>query len=220
MTKALLIFFQFSFSTYCFALSRDTIRTVSTSTIDGVKYKAVYYASDKIAIKKPGSKPVLTLRANDLQLSYAGFDSFQFTDFNYDGYKDLLITYIANVPDICDLLLYNHRTHTFKQVRGFEKFPEPIRIPHTTFYYSYHASGCADANWDSDLFKIVNFKAIRMGNIQGLECGGKEGIFITKIRGQSVKMYKQQPISTINHYKNYKGGFIKGYWIHHYKEFK
>gem|GEM_PF-5245252 len=34
--------------------------------------------------------------------------------------------------------------------------PPPQRINGTHYFYSYHKSGCADMDWDSDLFYIHN----------------------------------------------------------------
>jgi hypothetical protein len=206
-------------SIYCFAKNHDTIRFISTSKIDGVKYQAVGYSSGMIVIETAGGKVVLSLKRSE-QFDFGNFGIFQFIDFNHDGFKDILIPYITNALGICDLLLYNKHAHTFTQVRNFYLFPSAVHIPHSKYYYSYHRSGCADSNWDSDLFKIVSFKTIGIGNIKALKCGGKEGIFITKIKGNTVKPHKQLPISTINHHKRYKWGFIREYWMHHYKEFK
>jgi hypothetical protein len=39
-----------------------------------------------------------------------------FVDFNGDGYKDILIDYMTNIPGIRDLLLYDITNKTFKKV--------------------------------------------------------------------------------------------------------
>eukprot|EP01132_Coremiostelium_polycephalum_P020907 gene20907-24848_t len=96
---------------------------------------------------------------------------FEFKDFNGDGYKDIIIHYRTNVPGIEDLLLYAADEKTFKEVLDFQSFPAPEKIKGTDYYYSYHRSGCADMNWTSDLFYIKNYKAIRIGTIEGYECG-------------------------------------------------
>ncbi len=219
MSKILATHLFLLINSCCFAFNRDTVRSVIHSTIDGVRYQAVYYSSHTLIIKKANGKPVLTFKGDNPDLDIAGFDKFYFTDFNSDGFKDIRITYFSNVPGVDVLLLYDKHTRTFKMLKDFIQFPSALRLPHTRYYYSYHRSGCADMNWDSDLFKIVNFKAIRLGNIKGLECGGKEGIFITKAKGEILKAHKQFTISTISHYKNYKWGFIRNYWLHYYKEF-
>lgn len=204
----------------CLAQKRDTIRSMITSTVDGVKYQAIYYSNYNLIIRKANGKPILTFKGNDPELDLEGFNSFYFTDFNHDGYKDIRITHYSNVPGIDDLLLYDKHTRTFQKLKEFDQFPSAVSLPHTHYYYSYHRSGCADSNWDSDLFKSVNYRAIKMGNIKGLECREKEGIFITRIKGNIVKPHQQLPISTIHRYKDYKWGFIRDYWLHHYKEFR
>jgi hypothetical protein len=128
----------------------------------------------------------------------------------------------GNTPERFDLLLYVPATKSFRQIKNFENFPAPEKINGTKYYYSYHKSGCADANWDSDLFYINNFKAIRIGNISGRQCensGIKDGLYINKFRNEKKILFKTFNIDTINKYKDYKWGFIKEYWVKNYKLF-
>ena len=78
-------------------------------------------------------------------------------------------------------------------------------------------------NWDSDLFYIDNFKAIRIGNIAGRQCdnrdGEKDAVYIHKVYGDKEKLFKTLPIDTIGKYKDFKWGFIKEYWTKNYKLF-
>lgn len=145
-----------------------------------------------------------------------------FDDFNKDGYKDIRIMYMTNVPGIEDLLLYDKEEKTFKKVIGFDEFPATSKMANTNYYYSYHRSGCADMNWTSDLFYIDDYKPIKIGTIRGYECadsGIKDGIYIYKIAaGKQIKV-KQLKINIINNYKGYKWGFIKNYWYKNYKLF-
>lgn len=191
--------------------------TYKTARVDGILYKAIYNASDgKISILKSNGEMVSRINSWD----YLSFDSFKFTDFNEDGYKDLLVEYISNVPGVCELLLYDKRTKKFVQVKDFPDYPAPEKLNGTSLYYSYHRSGCADSNWDSDLFKIINNKIIKIGNISGMDCGGKEvGVFISKIKGTKERLIKKYPIKEIEKYKNYKWGFIEQYWKRNYRKF-
>ena len=145
-----------------------------------------------------------------------------FDDFDKDGYKDIKVKYVTNVPDIEDLLLYDKREKTFKKVVGFDEFPAAVKIAGTKYYYSYHRSGCADMTWTSDLFYIKNFKSVKVGTIWGRECGNrdiKDGVYIYKIvAGKEIKI-KQLNIKIIYKYKDYKWGFIKNYWYENYKLF-
>lgn len=77
-------------------------------------------------------------------------------------------------------------------------------------------------NWDSDLFNIQNFKAVRIGNISGRECensGIKDGVYINTVRGEKKTLVKTLPASTLAKYKDHKWGFIKDYWTRNYKQF-
>lgn len=146
----------------------------------------------------------------------------KFVDFNGDGYKDILIEYMTNVPGIADVLLYDKAQNTYKKVSDLQAFPAAERIGNSGYYYSYHRSGCADKNWDSDLFYIKNYKTVKIGNISGNECGDtdvKDGIYISKIRGEKQTQFAKLPINTIRQYKDYKWGFIKQYWHKNYKRF-
>lgn len=143
----------------------------------------------------------------------------EFKDFNGDGFLDIIIHYITNVPGIYDLALFDQKSGKFKMVQNFDAFPAAEKIKNSNYYYSYHRSGCADANWDSDLFKIVNYKAIRLGNIQGLGCEriDKNGIFIHKVQNEEliqIEEYKREP-----NYYNDKWDFIKNYWAKNYRKF-
>ena len=145
-----------------------------------------------------------------------------FVDFNGDGYKDILIDYMTNVPGIEDLLLYDKAQRTYKKVVNFQDFPDPKRIANSAYYYSYHRSGCADMNWDSDLFYIKNYKAVKIGNISGNQCGNEyinEGLYISKmVEGKKIGVNKL-PINILKQYKDSKWGFIKRYWQRNYKSF-
>jgi len=130
---------------------------------------------------------------------------------------------MANVPGIADLIVYDIKNQKFVQVENFSKFPDSRPITETKYFYSYHRSGCADMDWDSDLFYIENFKTIKIGNISGRECENtivKDGIYIYSITGENKKLIKTMPIGTINKYKDYKWGFIKDYWSKNYKLFE
>jgi hypothetical protein len=202
---------------YLFA-QEDTYEATSAK-IDGVRYKAIYKSSDwSISIVKPNGKIVLYLKNTDYYDE--GFSSFKFVDFNRDGYKDLFIEHMSNVPARCDLLLYDKRSKKFVLIKDFPDYPAPEKLKGTDLYYSYHRSGCADSNWDSDLFKIINNKIIKIGNISGLDCGDKEvGVFISKIQGSKEQLIRKYPISEIEKYKNHKWGFIKKYWKRNYRKF-
>lgn len=77
-------------------------------------------------------------------------------------------------------------------------------------------------NWDSDLFYIKDFKAVRLANISGRECensGIKDGLYINKVSGGKKNLFKTLPIDTVHKFKDDKREFIKKYWIENYKLF-
>jgi hypothetical protein len=134
-------------------------------------------------------------------------------DFDADGATDILVTFMGNVPDVCDLFLFDRQRRTFRQVRNFRRFPAPTSIEGTPYYYSYHRSGCADMNWNSDLFRIENFTAIQIADISGVECDGMDqGVFVTKIGPDG----EEKPVATFTldvlDRPRYKWGFIEYYW--------
>lgn len=145
----------------------------------------------------------------------------RFLDFNRDGYKDLYIGYMTNVPDINDLALFDTLSGKFRLVEDLSDFPASQKIKGTDYYYSYHRSGCADLNWGSDLFYIKDYKTVRIGTIEGLGCENdpKQGIFVRKVTGRKEKLIRSFYLSTIDKYKNYKWGFIHDYWAKNYTLF-
>ena len=160
---------------------------------------------------------------NETYLKHAGdYFTWEFKDFNRDGYKDIYLDKGSNIPERFDLLLYVAATKSFRQIKDFEKFPAPEKIDGAKYYYSYHKSGCADMNWDSDLFYIKDYKAIRLANISGRECensGIKDGLYINKLRGEKKILLKTLAIDTVHTYKEDKWRFIKAYWTKNYKLF-
>ncbi|MNL73734.1 hypothetical protein D3C87_1992360 [compost metagenome] len=77
-------------------------------------------------------------------------------------------------------------------------------------------------NWDSDLFYIKDYKAIKLGNINGNQCENrdiKDGIYIHKISNGKEIEIQRLPIGLIEKFKNYKWGFIAEYWSKNYRKF-
>lgn len=192
-----------------------TLLHADTASILGETYIAIYKTNDTLYVLS--SKADTILKVPDLH------PNFEFDDFNGDGLKDIRIHYMSNVPAIQDLLLFDKSKRNFKLVENFSDFPDPNPVKGTKYYYSYHRSGCADMNWDSDSFFIENFKAVRIGNIAGRQCdnrdGEKDAVYIHKVRGDKEKLFKTLPIDTIWKYKDFKWGFIQEYWTKNYKLF-
>jgi hypothetical protein len=202
-------------TTFVSMAQSSKVKTYCSAKVDGSYYKALYYSDNSIALVRQSDGKKLIWKEDD------AVSSLQFVDFNRDGYKDLLVDYFTNVPDIWSLILFDVRSKSFIKVDKFENFPAAIRISHTNLYYSYHRSGCADMTWDSDLFIIDHFKAVAIGNINGTACNNQDkedGIYISKVRGDKLELYKKLPISTLSEFDD-KWGFIKQYWQRHYHEF-
>lgn len=160
---------------------------------------------------------------NEIYLSQSGeYFTWDFKDFNNDGYDDIFLSLNSNTPDVFNLLLYLPKTHSFKFIQDFNHFSAPEQIHETNYFYSYHESGCADMDWDSDLFYINKYKAIRIGNISGNQCensGIKDGLYIYKVHDEKKTLIKTLSIDIIKKYKDYKWDFIKEYWNKNYKLF-
>jgi hypothetical protein len=151
------------------------------------------------------------------------FANSKFIDFNGDGYKDLLISYVTNVPGIQDLILFDPQNNKFRKVTDFTEFPASQKIKGTNYYYSYHRSGCADMYWDSDLYELKNNQIKKMGHIAGRACNDpelKDGIYIFTVLDKKEKKISFYPIETLNNYKNGKWGFIKSYWTKNHNKFR
>jgi hypothetical protein len=202
----------------------QAIRTNQIKADTIVYSESLYINQQLFVVHQTNNDRIFVIKENrDTIFTRNDFSSdFEFKDFNGDGYKDIIIHYRTNVPGIEDLLLYAADEKTFKEVLDFQSFPAPEKIKGTDYYYSYHRSGCADMNWTSDLFYIKNYKAIKIGTIEGYECGNagiKDGIYISKVAGDQELPVKQYPIHVISKYKSYKWGFIQEYWKKNWRSF-
>lgn len=208
-------FFLITLTSNCQETRLDTsIIHADTARIDGISYTAIFRTDDLFYILD--SKENIVFKSKD----YYRF--FEFTDFNDDGKKDLMFSYLGNNP-IKDLILYDIKNRIFIPVKNFKDFPEATRIKGTKYYYSYHRSGCADMNWDSDLFYIENFSAIKLGNISGRECDNrdeKNGVYIHKLNGNKKELIEIKDINDVHKFKNDKWDFINDYWTKNFMTFE
>lgn len=192
----------------------SSIVHVDTATILGQHYTAIYRTDDYFFVINSTNDTVFSNK----ELC----PNFEFDDFDKDGYKDIRFHYMANSP-IEELVLFDKQAKIFRKVANFNNYPEPEKIIGTKYYYSYHKSGCADMNWESDLFYIENFKTFRIGNISGIECHDrdkKDGIYINKVTREKNVLYETLSVEILGKYKDYKWGFIKEYWTKNYTTFE
>jgi len=190
----------------------------------------------KIAVKTKSLNSdfvLLTIFCNSKQiltdtLDKAGLLKLEYVDFNTDKSKDILLTYSGNNPTYF-LYLFDTKTNTFKNVKGFDSFPDARQLTtNSTYYYSYHRAGCADLNWVSDLFVIENFKAIQKGHIYGQGCefeikANPQVIEIYKVlhnNEENKKMIGKLPLLKYIPNFNDKWDFIEKYWNKNYSKFQ
>ncbi len=193
----------------------STILKIESAVIDNMLYRASISSDYSLQIKDSTETVVFTLNNT--------YPNFEFRDYDQDGYKDLIISHISNVPGREDRIRYNPNLERFILIEGFSDYPNALRIEGTKYLYSYHRSGCADKNWDSDLFYIENHQTVKIGNIAGRECdddGVEDGIYIYKLHQDKLDLIQTIHIDTINKYQDYKWGFIADYWNKKYLEFR
>ncbi len=221
MKKYYLFFLLFYFKINLFAQKVNAIHVSQVAKVRDKNFKIILKSDGTLSIYNYKTNLIQRINQTSLYYGNAGFESLEFIDFNGDNHKDLLIHYMTNVPDVCDLLLYNSKKQKFIIVSNFTSFPVPKIIRGNKLYYSYRRSGCADLDWNSDLFAIKNYKAVAIGNIFGKECegDGPNRIEISRIKGTNKVLFKRLPISTIRKYKNDKWGFIKAFWTNNCDKF-
>jgi hypothetical protein len=160
-------------------------------------------------------------------LDAGGLSDLKFPDFDRDGNKDIILTYMGNNFTYY-LYLFDKTNNIFKIVDGFERFPEAIQLKtNPKYYYSYHRAGCADMNWVSDLFYIDNFRSIHIGHIYGKGCDFEvkenpqviEIYKITDNREENGKLIEKLPyLKSISDFGD-KCKFIEKYWNKNYEKF-
>lgn len=193
-------------------------RTAS-ATFDGTAYNATLNGDESLSIRAV-KKTVTYIKRADLYVIFEKFASLEFKDINGDGYPDLVVHYKSNIPNVTDAALYDKRSKKFVLITGYPNYPASERILNSNFYYSYHTGGCADMDWDSDLYKIVKYKIIPLGTISGKGCESsseKLGIYIYKMRHKKENLIKSLPITDLA--KGGKEAFIKAYWGGKYRDF-
>lgn len=157
-----------------------------------------------------------------------GLANIEFPDFNKDNNPDIMLTYMGN-NSIYSLYLFDQKTERFKSIEGFSKYPEAIQLKNQPdLYYSYHRAGCADMNWVSDLFKIVDSETVQLGHIYGQGCDyevneNPQIIEIYKVvdnNESNGKLIEELPYLKFIPDFGGKWSFIEKYWNENYKKFE
>lgn len=152
----------------------------------------------------------------------------EFIDFNKDSNQDIMFSFIGNNATY-RLYLFDTKNKTFKNVKGFDKFPYAVQLKsNPKFYYSYHRAGCADMNWVSDLFTIENFSTVHKGHIYGQGCDYEIETYPQKIEiykilnnnKDNTKVFEKLDYSKHIAEFGEKWDFIKSYWNKNYSKFK
>jgi len=171
-------------------------------------------------IKRPGN---FTIKNSERKIIYSHKDNpfdFEFSGFNGDEFPDIKMNYASNTPGLQELLLFDIKTNEFREVKSFNKYPNSKRINDSDFYYSYHGSGCADNDWGSELYKIVENEITELGKIQGLGCleNDKNGIYIYKVNGSKKQLLKYTKRE--QGYWKEKWDYIEKYWTENKTKFE
>jgi hypothetical protein len=180
MNKYLLIVFVIFGATNLFGQDRksDTTFVISKQTF---RFQTKDVNADQVTLTIFRNSEIIKTDTLDA----GGLSNLQFPDFDNDGNKDIMLTYLGNNFTYY-LYLFDKTNNEFKFVDGFDRFPEAMQLKtNPKYYYSYHRAGCADMNWVSDLFYIDNFKSIHIGHIYGQGCD-----FEVKENPQVIDIYK------------------------------
>lgn len=143
----------------------------------------------------------------------------EFTDFDQDDLTD--IVFRSNIKNEYDLIKFDTLTKRFRKVENFNKFPDPKRIANSKYWFSYHSAGCADECWESDLFYVENYKAVKIGNISKyyIDENGNIDFTINKvIKGKLISLQHIDKKLAVDWEKD-KFESIENYWKANYVKF-
>lgn len=199
------------------SMTKSQIQVFKRDTLinDNQKYIVKHFRDDNLDF----SLLILNEKFDTIYKHFDYIDDYEILDFNEDGFKDLRLDYITNTPDVIDIVLFDSYSKRFEIVKDLGYYPSPFKIKNSNYYYSYHRAGCADLNWESDLFYIKDYRCIKIGNISGRGCGyeKRNGIFINKIVDK--KAVEINWIKRDSGYYDDKWEFIENYWTKNHLKF-
>jgi hypothetical protein len=197
---------------------KDSKLLVDTLTIEGIDY--IVFQS------YPGRDTSCNLtiinRKNDTVYIHRNYatNGFELEDFDNDGILDIRMYQLSNIGGISELIMFNKASKSFQEVLNFIDFADPKKIKNSAFWYSYQRAGCADVNWESKLFKIVDFRAIEVGEINGIFCEHepKKGIFIYRITGKQKSLIHSEN-KWLEKFRD-RWVYMEDFWTKNYKKFE
>lgn len=199
------------------SVTKSQIQVFKRDTLinDNQKYIVKHFRDENLDF----SLLILNEKFDTIYKHFDYIDEYEILDFNEDGFKDLRLDYITNTPDVVDIVLFDSISKRFEIVKDLGYYPSPFKIKNSNYYYSYHRAGCADLNWESDLFYIKDYRCIKIGNISGRGCGyeKRNGIFINKIVDK--KAVEINWIKRDSGYYDDKWEFIENYWTKNHLKF-
>jgi hypothetical protein len=143
-------------------------------------------------------------------------------DFDRDGSSDILLDYIGNNPTYF-LYLYDSSRRAFRAIDRYMNFPDGQHVDgDPDVYYSYSRAGCADMNWESDLFEIKDFEITHLGHLYGAGCeSDSQKISIYRVVGNksdNTVLVETLPFSSEEN--SNKWDIVKLYWNRNYAKFR
>ncbi|AWH85976.1 hypothetical protein HYN59_13045 [Flavobacterium album] len=221
---------------FCF-LSCQKSEKIVISEPKGIKPQkpSLEYLTDSLAIEGtmytviqgyPGSHNNLPLRIlykGDTIYTHPNFagNGFEFEDVDRDSINDISLNQLSNVGGVKELIIFDRKTDTFREIKDFSDFPSSERLEGTKYFYSNHRMGCAGGMWGSELFYIDNFEAKSIARIFVVTCRDADyamGVTIYKIEGKNERIMEQM-VKVPAKYQN-ETAFFKDYWAKNYKRFE
>lgn len=226
--RVLLIFLFYSISNHSFCLTnkpishfdiskKDSVIQQKTALIDHKRYTAISTrifndtsAYEKFYIRDESGKTIFKYPDDEVL-------GFTFTDFNGDGYKDIIVEIRGVDSGGQDLIIYDPKSKKFTLAGSCSN---ARKIIGTKYYYSYEDC-CLGRDWSSNLFYISDSKIINTGCI---EYNDGFGLSFYKIKGQKKILLKKWRVRINGDTPVLTGLHIdfnlKHYWTKHWSSFK
>jgi hypothetical protein len=138
--------------------------------------------------------------------------SFYFEDYNFDRHPDLLIRCFGIYIDE-SLYIYDTLLGKFKEVENYSDHMQSTVLDSSLqLRYSYAATGCADASWESRLFRIVGRRIESYGSLQFEACDSTYYIFEQKGKRPVKKIKRFKNEEELDRFNYNKRTWIENFW--------